>query len=117
MIAKLAVWGRSRREAIDRLGRALDEYEVSGITTTLPFFREVVRDEEFIAGRLDTGFISRFNERRAASETQLSEVEEDLAMIAAALSYAERQQQIALQRATKTSQSRWKLSVRSGRSF
>ncbi len=117
MIAKLAVWGRSRREAIDRLGRALDEYEVSGITTTLPFFREVVRDEEFISGRLDTGFISRFNERRAASETQLSEVEEDLAMIAAALSYAERQQQTALQRATKTSQSRWKLSGRSGRSF
>ena len=68
MIAKLAVWGRTRAEAIDRLRRALDEYEVSGITTTLPFFREVVRDEEFISGRLDTGFIARFNERRAAAK-------------------------------------------------
>ena len=67
MIAKLAVWGRTRNEAIDRLRRALDEYEVSGITTTLPFFREIVRDEEFIAGKLDTGFIARFNERRAAA--------------------------------------------------
>ena len=117
MIAKLAVWGRSRREAIDRLRRALDEYEVSGITTTLPFFREVVRDEEFISGRLDTGFIGRFNERRAESEPQSPEIEEDLAMIAAALVYAERQQQAALQMATKTSQTRWKLAGRSGGSF
>ena len=68
MIAKLAVWGRTRGDAIDRLRRALDEYEVSGITTTLPFFREVVRDEEFISGRLDTGFISRFNERKASND-------------------------------------------------
>ena len=64
LISKLAAWGRTRGEAIDRLRRALDEYEISGIKTTLPFFREIVRDDEFIAGRLDTGFISRFNERR-----------------------------------------------------
>src|SRR6267142_3049632 len=65
MISKLAAWGQTRAEAIDRLRRALDEYVVGGIKTTLPFFRQIVRDEEFIAGHLDTGFISRFNERRA----------------------------------------------------
>ena len=92
MIAKLAVWGRTREQAIDRLRRALDEYEVSGITTTLSFFREVVRDEEFISARLDTGFITRFNERRIAPE--LSEVEADLAMVAAAISYSRRQQHL-----------------------
>src|SRR5437868_4752178 len=64
MISKLAAWGRTRREAINRLRRALDEYTVGGIKTTLPFFREIVRDEEFIAAHLDTGFIPRFNERR-----------------------------------------------------
>src|SRR6266550_910816 len=64
MISKLAVWGSTRAEAIDRMRRALDEYAVGGIKTTLPFFREIVRDEEFIAGHLDTGFISRFNQRR-----------------------------------------------------
>jgi acetyl/propionyl-CoA carboxylase alpha subunit len=47
--------------------RALAEYTVGGIKTTLPFFREVMRDEEFVAGRLDTGFIERFNLRRAAA--------------------------------------------------
>jgi Acetyl/propionyl-CoA carboxylase, alpha subunit len=90
MIAKLAAWGRTRQDAIDRLRRALDEYEVAGITTTLPFFREVVRDGEFISGQLDTGFIARFNERRTSNETTPA-VEADLAAIAAALSYAARQ--------------------------
>src|SRR6185503_17307338 len=91
MIAKLPGWRRTRGEAIDRLKRALDEYEVSGITTTLPFFREVVRDDEFVNARLDTGFIPRFNERHAGSEVQSRKVENDLAAIAAALGYALRQ--------------------------
>ena len=107
MIAKLAVWGRTRGEAIDRLKRALDEYDVSGITTTLPFFREVVRDEEFVSGQLDTGFIGRFNDRRSTEEP--SQVEADLAVIAAALSYSKRQQALT-QMATKTSPSRWRRS-------
>ena len=111
MIAKLAVWGRTRDEAIDRLKRALDEYEVLGITTTLPFFREVVRDEEFVSARLDTGFITRFNERRAASEVQSRQVESDLAAIAAGLSFALRKQQTAAQTATHTN-NRWKMAGR-----
>ncbi|HEY0763306.1 MAG TPA: acetyl-CoA carboxylase biotin carboxylase subunit [Pyrinomonadaceae bacterium] len=110
MIAKLAVWGRTRDEAIDRLKRALDEYEVSGITTTLSFFREVVTDEEFISGRLDTGFITRFSERRASREVKTNQVETDLAVIAAALSYAMRQQQSAPQ--TSVMKSRWKIAAR-----
>src|SRR6185437_3642625 len=64
MISKLATWGRTRAEAIDRLRRALDEYAVGGIKTTLPFFRDIVRDEEFIQAKLDTGFIPRFYERQ-----------------------------------------------------
>lgn len=111
MIAKLAVWGRTRDEAIDRLRRALDEYEVSGITTTLSFFREVVTDSEFISGRLDTGFITRFNERHASQEVETNQVESDLAVIAAALSYALQRQQTPAQ--TSVVQSRWKMAGRS----
>jgi acetyl-CoA carboxylase biotin carboxylase subunit len=110
MIAKLAVWGRTRDEAIDRLKRALDEYEVSGITTTLPFFREVVRDEEFVSARLDTGFIARFNERSALREVQTKQVESDLAAIAAGLSYALRQRS-PVQTKTHTN-NRWKMTGR-----
>jgi acetyl-CoA carboxylase biotin carboxylase subunit len=110
MIAKLAVWGRTRQEAIERLRRALDEYEVSGITTTLPFFREVAEDEEFVSGQLDTGFISRFNERRAAEKQEPNQIETDLAAIAAALSYALRKQQRAV--VTGAVPSRWRMAGR-----
>jgi acetyl-CoA carboxylase biotin carboxylase subunit len=116
MISKLAAWGRTRAEAIDRLRRALDEYEVSGIKTTLPFFREIVRDEEFIAGRLDTGFIARFRERRSerphpAGGTQASSLQQDMAIIAAALAYA-RAQEKALPGLQVEEPSKWKLAGR-----
>lgn len=97
MISKLAAWGRTRAEAIDRLRRALDEYAVGGIKTTLPFFREIVRDDEFIQAKLDTGFISRFNERRQPERGHLARnerearTEPDIAVIAAALAYIETQ--------------------------
>lgn len=98
MISKLAAWGRTREEAVDRLRRALDEYHVSGIRTTLPFFRKVIRDREFIEGRLDTGFISRFFERTSndlgidgSGAGEGLDLTTDIAIIAAALDYAERQ--------------------------
>jgi acetyl-CoA carboxylase biotin carboxylase subunit len=113
MIAKLAVWGRTRHEAIERLRRALAEYEVSGITTTLPFFREVAADEEFVSGQLDTGFITRFNKRRAAREPKEStQVETDLAAIAAAFSYTLRQQRNSKQLSAPAARSRWKMAGR-----
>ena len=83
MISKFAVWGRDRTEAIDRMRRALDEYEIAGIKTTLPFFREVIRDDVFIAGELDTGFIGEFEKRRSTSRVERNEKE--LAVLAAAL--------------------------------
>ena len=89
MISKFCVFGRNRAEAIDRMRRALQEYEVGGIKTTLPFFREVVEDAEFIEGKLDTGFIPRFNERKKVQE--IDETERDLALIAAVLAYADNQ--------------------------
>ena len=83
MISKLAVVGRDRDEAIGRMRRALQEYDVAGIRTTLPFFREVMDDAEFVEGKLDTGFISRFNERK--QDPQTSQIEKDILIMAAAL--------------------------------
>lgn len=87
LISKLAVHGRDRAEAIGRMRRALMEYEIAGIRTTLPFFRELMEDPEFISGDLDTGFIPRFNERRGSKPTPTVE-SADIAVIAAALGYA-----------------------------
>ncbi len=111
MISKLAAWGRTRAEAIDRLRRALDEYQVGGIKTTLPFFRQIVRDKEFIEGRLDTGFITRFNQRQAAAKTDLDQEEQDIALIAAGLHYARLQKQ-ATAGQVASDQNRWKMSGR-----
>lgn len=111
MISKFAVYGRDRSEAIDRMRRALYEYEVDGIKTTLPFFREVMEDEEFIAGNLDTGFIERFNERK--SKPEITQLTHDMAMIAAAISYSKKQKSITKARNERSSEpSRW---VRAGR--
>ena len=88
MISKLCVYGKNRKEAIERMRRALREYEVGGIKTTLPFFREILEDEVFIKGDLDTGFIAAFKKRRKEGETD--EIGRDMAIVAAALSYTEK---------------------------
>ena len=66
LIAKLCAWGQTRDEALNRLRAALAEYRVTGIQTTLGFFRDVIDDAAFRAADLDTGFIGRFLARRKA---------------------------------------------------
>ncbi len=60
MIAKLVVWGRDRNEAIDRMCRAVDEYKIQGIQTTLAFGKWAVRQPAFVEGKFDTGFIGKY---------------------------------------------------------
>ena len=64
LLAKLAVWSGTRESAIARMLRALGEYDVAGIHTNITFFRQILEDEEFRAGRLHTRFVDEFLERR-----------------------------------------------------
>jgi len=66
LLAKLAVWAATRGDAIDRMLRALREYDVGGIRTNIGFFRQILQDAEFRAGHLHTGFIDEFFERHHA---------------------------------------------------
>ena len=59
LISKLVAWGADRAEAIARMRRAVSEYAVLGITTTLPFFDRVLRHPAFVSGDFDTGFVER----------------------------------------------------------
>ena len=59
LVSKLITWGDDRAHAIDRMKRALAEYEIRGIRTTIPFFQWILDDEEFRSARLDTTFIDR----------------------------------------------------------
>lgn len=57
MIAKLVVHGKDRKEAIDRMLRAIDEYQITGVSTTLEFCSFVLQHEAFTSGKFDTNFI------------------------------------------------------------
>jgi acetyl-CoA carboxylase biotin carboxylase subunit len=57
MIAKLVTFGATRQEAIARMLRAIDEYQITGIETTLGFGRYVLRHPAFVSGNFDTNFI------------------------------------------------------------
>ncbi len=59
LLAKLIGYGETREDAIDRLLRALHEYFVGGIKTNISLFRRILRDPDFRAGKLDTGFLDR----------------------------------------------------------
>jgi acetyl-CoA carboxylase biotin carboxylase subunit len=84
LISKLVAWAPSRSEAIQRMQRALKEYQVDGIKTNLGFFREILNDPDFLAGDFDTGFIDRWLKHRPGP-AQISQIDADLAAIAAAL--------------------------------
>jgi acetyl-CoA carboxylase biotin carboxylase subunit len=60
LLAKLAAWAPTREGAIRRLDRALSEYALTGIKTNIAFFREVLADAEFAAGRYSTSFLDEF---------------------------------------------------------
>ncbi|MGC8532246.1 MAG: acetyl-CoA carboxylase biotin carboxylase subunit [Acidiphilium sp.] len=60
LIAKLVVHGRTRPEAIARMRRALDEFVVAGIKTTLPLHRRIMQDPKFIDGDYDIHWLERF---------------------------------------------------------
>ena len=86
MLGKLVVWGASRPQAITRLSRALAEYEISGVETTLPLFRRLVKDPDFMAGDFDVQWLERRLERGILEDEAASE--DDVLLAAVSLSDA-----------------------------
>ena len=76
MIAKLIVWAPTRKEAIDRLRRALSEFVVKGITTNIGYLRQIIDHPEFQSGDYDTTFLAR------CAEELKQESSPDLAKVA-----------------------------------
>jgi acetyl-CoA carboxylase biotin carboxylase subunit len=113
LIAKLSAWGGDRAQAILRMSRALGEYEVRGIKTSIPFFRWLLHDEDFRAGRFDTTFLDReLARRRGVPFVTVPEEAERIALIAAAVRASERA--MAGQRRTddRGTASAWKMRAR-----
>jgi acetyl-CoA carboxylase biotin carboxylase subunit len=86
MIAKLVAWAGTRADAIERMSRALREYEIVGIKTTIPFFLWLMAEPDFLAGRFDTTYLDALlKSRRGESFSRFSETEERTIAMAAAL--------------------------------
>lgn len=60
MIAKLVVWGKTREDAINRTIKAIDEYQISGLKTTLDFGKYVMKHKAFRSGDFDTNFVKHY---------------------------------------------------------
>ncbi len=60
MLAKLIVWGENRKDAILRMRRALMEFIIEGVKTTIPLHKQIMFDKDFISGDFDTTFMDNF---------------------------------------------------------
>ena len=86
MISKLIVWGSDREEAIGRMKRALTEYRITGIKTSIPFLKKIMDTPDFYKGQYDTGFIEN-NREFLFPEKQSLPLEEDIVLITALIEY------------------------------
>lgn len=84
LISKLVAWGATRAEAINRMRRALAEYEIGGVKTTIPFCLWVMQHPKFRAGEFDTHFVqNEFTPALLAAHRDGRPAERDLATVAA----------------------------------
>jgi propionyl-CoA carboxylase alpha chain len=78
MIAKLIVWGSTREEAIERMISAIDDYQISGLHTTLDFGKYVLKHEAFRSGNFDTNFVKHYFEDPGVMHEAMQEEQEAL---------------------------------------
>jgi acetyl-CoA carboxylase biotin carboxylase subunit len=113
LLAKLIGYGAEREQAIARLTRALDEYFVGGIKTNISLFRRILRDADFRAAKLDTGFLDRMLKRPEDKtvDSRAAEVAAIAAGLFAALGSTEQGLDSA-SRAAEKADSNWKSASR-----
>lgn len=85
MISKLIVWGANRDEAIRRMRRALYEYKITGVKTSIKFLERIMNTPDFISGKYDTHFIEK-NQERLMAEDKCDNCD-DMVLIAAYIDY------------------------------
>ena len=110
MVAKLICWGSTREEATTRLVRALREYRVRGIHTSIPFLTAILSDPEFTGGAYSTGFLTPDRLARLTHAGQNARI----ATIAAAIARFEADIRPTRPPESTPAQSAWKLAARPG---
>jgi propionyl-CoA carboxylase alpha chain len=78
MIAKLIVWGKTRKSAISRTLKAIDQYQISGLKTSLDFGKYVLKHKAFTSGDFDTNFVKYYFDKPEVMHTLMQDEEEAL---------------------------------------
>ena len=108
MISKLITHGKNREEAIERMIRAIDDYKITGIETTLPFCKFVMRHEAFTSGHFDTHFVkNHFSPEKL--ETNLPEETLELAAIMSAVFTQQKKNQLSSGNKTINQHNNWRV--------
>ncbi len=107
MISKLIVWAENRQEAISRMKRALYEYKITGVKTSIKFLERIMDNEDFINGTYDTNFIEK-HKTTLLSDSKCPENCEDMIIIAAYIEYLDRLNISQTSKAMFPAQNRWK---------
>jgi acetyl/propionyl-CoA carboxylase alpha subunit len=95
LLAKVIVWGEDRETAVQRLKRALKEFQINGVETDIEFLTKIVTDERFVEGEYDTTFLDAFKpELKQPSEGMEKLVALATALVAHAQQNAKRPQQV-----------------------
>lgn len=107
MISKLIVWAENRAEAIERMKRALYEYKITGVKTSIKFLERIMDTEDFRSGNYDTNFIEK-NSENLQSPSKCSEDFEDMVIIAAYIEYLDQLNIAQTSKQMYPAKNRWK---------
>jgi acetyl-CoA carboxylase biotin carboxylase subunit len=108
MIAKLIVWGETRAETILRMRRALNEYRIGGIKTSIPFHQQMMNSTQFMWGTFDTNFLE---DRFSVTYVERPEMELSAAIAAALVAHSREQASTVMWQPGQPAASSWKRSA------
>jgi acetyl-CoA carboxylase biotin carboxylase subunit len=86
LIAKLVAWGKTRNESLERIKRALDEFQIAGVTTNIPLLKTVFNNIYFVKGNFDINFIDSIITKEDTNTVSITdEIENVVAIISSLL--------------------------------
>jgi len=107
MISKLIVWANNRDEAIQRMRRALYEYKITGVKTSIKFLERIMDSEDFRSGNYDTHYIEK-NRDLLLREDHGDQVQQDMVIIATYIDYLNRLNKVIPTKQLNPIENRWK---------
>ena len=106
MISKLIVWAQNRDEAIDRMKRALYEYKITGVKTSIKFLERIMDSDDFKSGNYDTNFIEKNREFLLSQSPHIDDCE-DMVIIAAYIEFLDQMNRSYTNKELYPAKNRW----------